>query len=112
MRAGRLKHRLVVERPAPSRDDAGSEATIWERLGVVWAAIEPFKGREVAGDAQILADLDTKIIIRWSAQVDSITAKWRLRHGGVTYDIAAPPTHDAIGRREIHILCRSGVTNG
>lgn len=112
MRAGNLRHRITIERPAPSRDESGSESTVWEPYATVWGSIEPMTGREGDGAVQILASLDTTITIRWSPRVDAVTAKWRVRHGGVTYDVGAPPIHVATRQREVRLLCKSGINNG
>lgn len=112
MRAGTLAHRVIIERPAPSRDDAGSESIVWETYATVWASVEPMTGREGSGNVQVLADLDTIITIRWSPRVDAITAKWRVRQGSTVYNVAAPPAHVSLGEREIRLLCKSGVNDG
>lgn len=112
MRAGLLAHRVIIERPAPARDDAGSESIVWESYATVWARVEPLTGREGTGSVQVLADLDTEITIRWSPRVDAITAKWRVRLGSAVYNIAAPPVHVSLGEREIRLLCKSGVNDG
>jgi SPP1 family predicted phage head-tail adaptor len=116
VRAGRLRHRLIIERPEPTRDGSGDEIPGWVPLATVWAAIEPIKGKELTGGNQILAEMDTLIVIRWSPQVDAITAKYRLRHAEVRnptiYNIAGPPAHVNLGQREIHIPAKSGVNTG
>jgi len=65
---------------------------------------------------QILAELDTKIVIRWSPNVAVVSAKYRLRHAEqsnpTTYNIAAPPIHVNLGQREIELMCKSGVNAG
>lgn len=111
MRAGKLRHRVTIERFAPSRDDAGSEVPVWESYATVWGSVEPLEGREGSATTQILADLDTVVTIRWSPQVDSVTPKWRVRHGGVTYDIVSV-AHQKLGQREVVLACRSGVNSG
>lgn len=116
MRAGRLRHQLIAEWPDTVRSDTGSESLIWRELITIRAGIEPIKGTERLIGNQILADLDTKIVVRWSPRVDEITAKFRLRHpersNPTIYNIAATPIHINLGRREVHFLCKSGVNRG
>lgn len=115
MRAGRLRHRLIVERPDTYRDATGDELTTWVAVDTVWAAIEPLKGNERFNAGQIIADMNTQIIIRWSPAMDAMTAKWRLRHAErsnqTIYNIASV-SHVNLGRREIQIGAKSGVNEG
>jgi len=112
MQAGHLRHRITIERPGYARDAAGSEYLVWESYATVWGSLVPLRGRESEGSGHILADLDTEITIRWSPRVAVIDAKWRVRHGGTTYNVGAPPVLDEQGRRSLRILCRSGVNDG
>lgn len=111
MRAGRLRHRLTVQEPVISRGDSGEELITWVTRGTVWAAIEPIKGKEALTANQILADMDTRIVIRWSEFADDITAKWRLKHKTTTYNIASL-SHKNLGQREIEIISKTGLNDG
>lgn len=113
MRAGTLRHRLIVERPEVARDDTGGEVITWVRVATVWGAIEPTGGREGLGANQILGETDTRITTRWSGAVDDLAPAWRLRHQDApyVYDVQSV-AHIALGRREVHINAKSGKTNG
>jgi len=115
MRISRLRHRLIVERPDTYRDSTGDELVTWVTVDTVWAGIEPLKGQE-GGNVQVLAEMDTRIVIRWSPNMDAMTAKWRLRHADrrnpIIFNIAAPPAHVNLGQREIQIMAKSGVNLG
>lgn len=111
MRAGTLRHRLTVQRPESVRDATGGETITWVTVGTVWASIEPVSGRESQGVNQILAETDTRIVMRWSGLVDDLAPKWRLLHQTTAYDVQSV-AHLAIGRREVHVNARSGKTDG
>lgn len=111
MRAGTLRHRLIIERPDTSRDATGDETITWVREAEVWSSIEPFGGRESQGANQLLADVDSRITIRWSGAVDAMAPRWRLRHLTTVYDVQAVE-HVMLGRREMRILAKSGKTDG
>lgn len=117
MRSARLRHRLIIERPDPSQDANGSEVITWVPITAkpIWAAIEPMKGREQANAGQIVADLDTLIVIRWSPRVDQVTPKYRARHAELRnptiYNLQSV-AHINLGRREIQILAKSGTNRG
>lgn len=115
MRAGRLRHRLVVEQPSVTQDDAGSEVAGFATVATVWAGIEPLKGNEFAQDGQILASVDTLIVVRWSPQLAAMSAKWRLRFpeltNPITYNVQNV-VHTNMGQRELRVMCSSGTNQG
>ena len=65
-------------------------------------------GREALQAGQISAELTTRITVRWQPLLDEISAKWRVRHAGVIYDITQP-AHLKLERREIELMCSSGL---
>lgn len=116
MRAGRLRHRLVIEEPVSVRTSTGAERVEWRAFAEVWAAIEPIRGKEQEQSGQLLGDVDTKVFVRWSPKMAHVAAKWRLRHAErrmpTTYDVIGHPVHVALNQREIQFACRSGVNRG
>lgn len=111
MRAGRLRHRLVVEEAHVGSISADAGEETWVPRGTVWAAIEPIKGAESNVSNQILAEMDTKIIVRWSEFIDGVSAKWRLKHKTTIYNIVSI-AHKNLGQREVEFMCKSGLNNG
>jgi SPP1 family predicted phage head-tail adaptor len=112
MRAGLLRHRVQFDEAVTTQDDTGGEVVTWTYRFTEWARIEPRSGREQLRANQILADADTKIVLRWSPTTDQINATWRCRHGNLIYNIMAPPSHIEFGRRTIELLVKSGLNNG
>lgn len=112
MRAGALRHTVWADEPVSASDGAGGQVVTWTPRLSFKASIEPITGREVLRSNQVIADLDTRITLRWSLAASVINATWRLRHGGVTYNIARPPAEKNIGHREIEILANSGLNQG
>jgi len=112
MIAGQLRHRLIIEQPHTSQNSTGEEVVAWELVKVAWASIEPLRGRERLQANQPGSELDTRIRVRWSPNLDAMTAKWRLRHRGVIYNIAAPPANVDMRDREIEIMASSGINIG
>jgi SPP1 family predicted phage head-tail adaptor len=111
MQAGRLRFRINLEQPTPTLDAAGGEVPGWTSYAEVWADILPMKGRERIAADQIVAEVDTRIIIRWSPSVDVIDAKWRVRHGSVIYNVQYKG-HIGLRQRQIELMCQSGVNAG
>lgn len=111
MRAGLLRHRILVDEAVTAQDDTGDPVVSWTTRATVWGSIEPLRGRETLQAAQVLADMDTRIIIRWSPAVADITPRWRLRHQLDIYNVVSVAN---IGMRnvEMEIMARSGLSSG
>ncbi len=111
MRAGRQRHRITLDAPVTSQNGTGEEIVAWTPVMTLWAAVEPLKGREQLIAQQILATSDTRIIIRWSPNVDQITEKWRVRKQQTIYNILdVIPVN--LNQREVHLMCETGKTDG
>jgi SPP1 family predicted phage head-tail adaptor len=94
MRAGRLRHRVVVERATDGTDAYGDQVPTWAALATAWAGIEPLSGREYFAAAHIQADVSTRIVLRGIPGV-SITPKDRIRYGSRLFDIKQVIDRDA-----------------
>lgn len=111
MRAGRLRHRLLIDEPQVSQDYSGDEIVTWTPYAEVYADIQPVTGREAFRADQILAEMDTRITVRWSSHIDRVTAKWRLRFKNEIYNIVSV-AHKGMRNREVEFLCKSGLNDG
>lgn len=105
MRAGRLRHRIVLQSPTRTRDSTGGFTTTWTNEATVWAAIEPLSGREFFEIKQIQAETSVRVIIRHR---DGITTDWRISHGGKFYDITGV-INESERDRMITLFCSEGV---
>lgn len=110
MRAGRLRHRITMERAVQVTTD-GSTVTTWQTIGVVWGAVEPIRGREALIAGGTLAEMDTRIPLRYNSLTATLTARDRLLYDGVSYNIYSIAEKNT-AHREIECLCKSGLNNG
>lgn len=111
MRAGVLRHRILVESPIRSQNATGEEVIVWQVAGKVWGSIEPMSGRERVTASQTLTPFDTRIVIRWSPWMAAMDRTWRLTHQGIVYNIYNIDEVN-MARREIDIDATSGVNLG
>lgn len=111
MRAGDLRHEVQIQYPIVTQGPSGAEAITWGSFGTLRARIDPLRGDEKFFAEQPLAELDTRIRIRWSPNNDQITEKWRVVHNRVIYDIKNV-IHVRLAQRTIDLMCKSGVNNG
>lgn len=111
MNIGRLRHRVVIEAPVETQDASGDPVITWAHVATAWAAVEPIKGREATFGNQTLEERDTRIVVRWSPLIDTLSAKYRLRHRQDIYNIVNLAEVD-MAHKSVEILCKSGVNDG
>lgn len=84
MRAGKLRHRVTIQRLTETRDDAGGLVPTWTDYAQVFASVEPLRGREFFAGQEKQSRVDTRIRIRYLADV---TPKMRVEYGAHVYEI-------------------------
>lgn len=91
---------MVLEGPTRVADGAGGFALAWAVRGVVWAALKPGSGREVAGEEVFVSQAPYRITVR-GAPVGSEArpkAEDRLRDGTRIFTILAVTEADPRGQ--------------
>lgn len=92
---GRLRHRLVLEQPVDSADDAGGVVRSYQTAATVWAAIEPLTAKESVSAGELGATLTHRITIRAGV---AVTVRHRFTLGLRTFRIASVRDPDESGR--------------
>lgn len=110
MRGGRLRHLVTLQRRVDTTVD-GSTTTAWPNIGKVWGAVEPVRGREALNGGGVLAEMDTRIVLRYDSVSSQLTARDRILWDGVYYNIYSIAELRTAGR-ELEVLARSGVNDG
>jgi len=110
MQAGKLRHRVIIQKHDQSQDPATGEiVTAWVNVATVWAAIEPLSAREFiaaqAGQSQISA----RATIRYT---DGLDATMRLLHNGAAYNIEGVLPDPKSGRHYLTLTLSGGVSDG
>lgn len=106
LRAGKLRHRVSIERLTETVDDYGAvdrSSANWASIGTVWAAIEPLRGVERLEASQLKESVDTQITMR--PQSFSVNASDRVAFGSRIFDIVSVINPQEIGEQLI-LLCR------
>ncbi|MCB0190645.1 MAG: phage head closure protein [Anaerolineae bacterium] len=103
MRAGKLRHRVVIQQNTPTRDTDGAELESWSTVATVWAAVIPLSGREqfINAEDQTVALSSTRIEMRYRS---GLTTRMRVTWSGHTYDIQRIVEVNT-RQRELHLLC-------
>ena len=106
MRAGRLRHRLILQSKTYTRDSYGAAIVTWNTEGTRWGAIEPLSGRELFAQQQVQSEAQVRIVLRYYTGLDHT---WRITNGGLYYDIVEVINHDTRDAM-LTLLCRQGVS--
>ena len=103
MRAGRLRHRITIQRSSPARGDAGERIERWHDHATVWAAIRTISDEEKTDKLSVDITATHVITIRYQRQLDDISPRDRILYDGKTYTIV-----DAVntGERDRQIVMR------
>jgi SPP1 family predicted phage head-tail adaptor len=86
MRAGELRHRLILQQPTQTRDNFGEMTTTWTDVARVWGAVEPASGRRYFEALQANAEVSGVVRIRYRSDIDPT---WRISHNSRTLEIVA-----------------------
>ena len=107
--AGDLRERIIFQSPPVAKDVLGKPTGPWVDQFAAWAKAEPIRGREFFAQGQMQAEVTTRFVIRWRADVhERLRVVWR----GEPYEIVSPPI-DTDGAREVlELMCSHGVRDG
>jgi len=111
MHAGKLRHRMVIQRPVQQQDPTTGEiVSAWEDVPPkAWAAIEPLSARDFISAAAQQSVITARITLRYRAD---ISADMRLVHGGTVYNIHGVLADAGTGREYLTLPVSEGISNG
>ena len=102
MRAGRLRHSVVIQQNTPTRNGKGEEIENWSTFATRSAAVVPLTGREMFNAQQRHAEAELRIELRYLA---AITTKMRVSYDSRLFDILHVADIEE-RRRETHLLVK------
>lgn len=105
MKAGQLDQRVTIERFTSEQDEIGQSIETWAPLATTWAAVEPLNGREFFAAATTLAEVTTRIRVRYRPGITSVD---RVNHEGKLHNILAI-IDPRSGDRELVLMCKAFV---
>lgn len=92
MRAGQLRHQIVLQRRTMARTANSAEmAETWTSVGTVWANVEPLSGSELLRAQQTQAETTHQVTIR---HFDELTPRDRVRFGTRLFEILSIVNRD------------------
>lgn len=89
MRAGRLNHKVTLQRRQAGQDAAGQPVDTWIELATRRARVEPGGGREYLERSGQSSEVTTRFTLRYDSSLAGLTPADRLVFNGSVYDIEA-----------------------
>lgn len=113
MKAGRLRHRVTLQRAVDTINDAtGGAVRTWVAIGSWRYERAPATVREGLIDGGVMSEADEKWTGRYNSTVAALTAADRaVGTDGRIYNLAGPPVA-ANGNQQIVLRVRSGLNDG
>jgi SPP1 family predicted phage head-tail adaptor len=108
-RAGKFNKRVAIDTATESKGASGQKTSTWGQYAVVWAQVQPLRGREQLQAAAVVAEFDTIFRPRWAPAIDLLTTKIRLRYRGVIYDVKSIANVN-MANRMVELTATSGVS--
>lgn len=104
MQAGRLRHRVTIQRLTGAIGPTGGVADAWQDIGIRWASVKPLAGREWANAVAQQTEITHDVMLRADSLTRTLTPRDRLRFAGRTLDIQAVRNVDE-DNAEMRLLC-------
>lgn len=84
MRLGRLRYRIVIEKPLEQQNEINENEPEWQTVATVWADKRELSGREFHAAQQLNAEASTRFIIRFRNDLET---KMRIVYENRNYGI-------------------------
>jgi SPP1 family predicted phage head-tail adaptor len=84
MRAGKLRHRVEVQRSTATQDTYGQQVITWGTFAILWADIRPSEATETFESGQFKTERRHVVRMRY---YDQLTTRNRLKFGTRYFDV-------------------------
>lgn len=98
MKAGRLRHKIVIETVTEGRDAMGGITESWATHATVRASVEPLIGKEYFAAQAVTTANQVKFRIRY---LSTVTTKMRINYDSKIYDIQSIANHRDLNREMV-----------
>lgn len=112
MRAGPLRHKVVIQMPVKTQDPLTGEVTIsWSDISEspIWARYEPLSAREFVASQSIQSRVTARFTIRYRP---GILATMRILFDSMVFNIEGVLPDNKSGREYITLPVSEGVNDG
>lgn len=110
MQAGKLRHRITLQKPVKVQDTTSGEMIdTWQDVSNLWAEVSPLSAREFVAAQAMQNAVTTRIKIRHR---QDISAKYRILFRGKIYNVEGVLPDPDSGLEYLTLPCSEGMTNG
>lgn len=114
MKAGKLRHRCIIERPSETQEqdpETGEMIPSWEEVTKAWMGIEPASVRAFVAAQAAQSEVTGQLVMRYrpGLQIDS---SMRVRKGSTIYNIEGVLPDKDSGREYLTLPYSEGVNDG
>ncbi|CAM3407576.1 head-tail adaptor protein [Rouxiella silvae] len=110
MQAGKLRHRVTLQKRVNHRDpQTGAAIPGWENVKKIWADVVPLSAREFVASQAVQSEVTTRITIRKRSDV---TNKHRILFRGQVYNIEGVLPDPVSGLEYLTLPCSEGANDG
>ncbi|HHK7966975.1 TPA: phage head closure protein [Serratia marcescens] len=110
MQAGKLRHRITLQRPGKVQNpDNGEMEDAWLDLTTIWAEVVPLSAREFVAAQAMQNAVTTRITIRYR---QDIKPKYRILFRGKIFNIEGILSDPKSGLEYLTLPCSEGVDDG
>lgn len=107
MRAGTLRHRIVIQTPTGSKTATGRPNRSWATFATRWASVSPVSGSESQNVDGLEGRVTHEVRLRYLA---GVTPKMRVSHDSRTLEILGVRNGRNERDRELILECREVVS--
>ncbi len=86
-RIGQLRHKVTVQSVTETENSFGETVKTLVDVADVYARVQPLQGRELFAAQQVMAEITTRITMRYSTDVAAVSPKHQVKFGTTQYDI-------------------------
>lgn len=109
MRAGKLQHRLSIERKVETQSEESGELTrVWKPFVNLWGELVPLSGREFLASRQLTMEVIARATIRYR---EDINETMRIVHKCRYYNIVAI-LPDPTFSKHLTLMLSTGLKDG
>ncbi|WP_417794800.1 phage head closure protein [Terasakiella pusilla] len=112
MRAGKLRHRCIIERPTQQQDpNTGEMIKGWEEVAKAWMGIEPLSVRGFIAANATQSEVTGQLVMRYRPGLH-VDSSMRVRKGSTIYNIEGVLPDNRSGREYLTLPYSEGVNHG
>lgn len=110
MRAGRFRHKLILQRKVLVQDETtGALTETWSDVANIWGGVEPLSAKEFIAANSVHSKVSARIVIRYRNDID---ASMRILFDNKIFNIEGILPDNKSGREYITLPVSEGVNNG